>query len=394
MNYETFTSKNLLNVIPSASMNISEKVKEIKKRGNDIIDLSIGEPNFETPVYIKEAAINALKNNKTHYTQSSGIPELRLAIADKLRRENGLDFNPDNEIIVIPGAKQAIFYALAAILNPGEEVLIPEPYWLSYPDMVRLIGARPIGIPSREENSFKPEVQDLEKLVSPKTKILIVNNPNNPTGLVWEKEDLQLIASLAEKYNFLIISDEIYEKIVFDGKKFTSLGNLTEAKERTITVNGFSKAYAMTGWRIAYVAGPAKIISQISRVHQHVATCASSLSQYAALSALSGPQDEVASMVKEYQERRDILLEGFKKFKKIHFVRPAGTFYAFLNVKKLGKTSLEIARLFLEELGIATVPGSAYGASGEGYLRLSFAVSKHDIIKAVQRLEKHFSGGG
>ena len=390
MKFCNFISKNLVDIVPSASMNISEKVKEFKRKGVDLIDLGIGEPDFDTPAHIKDAACAAIKDNKTHYTHSRGVIELRHAITDKLNSENNLMYNPEAEVIVTPGAKQAIFYTLIGILDKGDEVLIPEPFWLSYPDMVKLAGGIPVPVASSADNQFKPSIEKLESMVSDRTKGLILNNPVNPTGALWEKDDLCGIASFAEKHNLMVISDEIYEKIVFDNKKRVSIGSLPGMKERTITVNGFSKAYAMTGWRIAYLAGPKDIVSQIAKVQQHTATCPSSISQHAALAALKGPQEEVKYMVKEYRNRRDFLIQGIKEIAPFSCFEPKGTFYLFLNIKNLKISSLEVSMLLLEELKIATVPGSSYGISGEGYLRLSFAISTSELGRVIERLKNRF----
>jgi aspartate/methionine/tyrosine aminotransferase len=391
MDFSKFISRNLTNIVPSASMDISEKVKNLRIMGSDIIDLTIGEPDFNTPSHIKEAALKALAENKTHYTNGQGIIELRRAIANKLKKDNKIGVDPEAEILVAPGAKQAIFYSLLAVLNPGDEVLIPEPYWLSYPDILKLAQGVPVGMPSREEDCFKIGIKELKRAVSCRTKALILNSPNNPTGIIWNKEDLQQIASFVYEHDLMVISDEIYEKIIFDDKDFISIASLPYMHERVITINGFSKSYAMTGWRIAYLAGPEKIVTQIVKVNQHIATCSSSLSQYAALEALKGPQEELNAMVKEYKERRSILIKESAQLNKMSFFTPQGTFYAFLNIKKLGVSSLEAASLFLDKAGIATIPGSAYGPSGEGYLRICFTVSKKHILEAIGRLREKFS---
>ncbi|MFH1282531.1 MAG: pyridoxal phosphate-dependent aminotransferase [bacterium] len=389
-NRGSIIADNFSEIIPSASMQISEQAEELKKKGVDIIDLSIGEPDFDAPKHVNDAAKKAITDHKTHYTAGRGIPELRKAVAKKLAFYNKINVDPEKEIIIIPGAKQAVFYAIAALINPGDEVLIPDPYWLSYPDIVKLVRGKPISVCSNEDNEFQPDISELEGSLTPKTKAIIINNPTNPTGMVWEKNYLQKLADFTIKHNLIVISDEIYEKIIFDGKSLISMASIPEMRERTITINGFSKSYAMTGYRIAYAAGSGWLIDQMYKAHQHIATSASTISQYAALAALEGPQIEADFMVEEYQKRRELLSEGIKAIPYLSLLKPSGTFYAFLNIKKLNVSSLQAAKIFLEKINIAAVPGSAYGESGEGFLRLSFATSQDNIKLAVQRMKDYF----
>ena len=378
----------MADLVPSASISIAAKAKEFQRQQRPVVDLSCGEPDAPTPSHILAGAKRALDQGFTKYTPSSGLPDLRKAITSKLKAENGLDYAWDSEILVAPGAKQAILYAMLAFLDPGTEVLLPEPCWLSYASCVAIAGGRAVPVPGIEEYGFKVGRQALLDRVTPRTRMIILNNPTNPTGTVWERSDLQVVAEVACERDLMVIADEIYEKFVYDGKEIVSLASLPGMRERTIVINGFSKTYAMTGFRIGYLAAPSQLIAQISKIHQHSATCASSVSQMAALEALRGSQEAVGAMVREYQRRRDFVFNAFNALRGICCSKPFGTFYAFPNVKTLGTSSLEVSQMFLEKALVAVIPGSAYGQSGEGYVRISFAAPWSDLERAAKSLEE------
>jgi len=388
MNIKSKISSRLKSIKPSASIGIAEKVKELKNKGIEIIDLSWGEPYFDTPYIIKESAKNALDNNFTHYTNSRGIIELRETISEKLKRKNNILYDPNTEILVTPGAKQAIFYAIYALIENNDEILIPEPYWLSYRDIVKLAGGKVVPVETKEENYFKPRYEDIKSKISERTKAIIINSPNNPTGMVLDKNNLNDVAEIAKEYDLFVISDEIYEKIMFDGRRHYSIASFPGMKERTITINGFSKAFAMTGWRLGYLAADKELMDYIVKVHQHIATCASSFAQKAAIPALEKGMEEVSQMTKEYEKRRDIIFEGINSIHKLSCLKPEGTFYAFVNIRKFGMNSIEASEYLLKKAKVATVPGVAYGNSGEGYLRISFAIPEKELVEAIKRLKE------
>lgn len=389
MNY-SFSSR-LNGLEESATLAFADKVRQLQMIGKDIVDLTAGEPDFDAPDLLKQSAKRAIEVGRSKYLSSRGLKELRERIAEKLERENGIHVNPAQEIIVTPGAKQALFYVFTALLNTGDEVLISEPYWVSYKAMTELAGGKLVAIPTTEVQGFKATPQMIEQAVTSRTKILVLVNPNNPTGTLLERGDLEAIAEVVARHNLLVVVDEIYEKIVFDKKEFVSFASLPGMQERTITVNGFSKSFAVTGWRIGYAAGPVPIIAQIAKLQSHTGTCANSIAQYAVAEALASAVLEVKAMAQEYEARRNIFVEGIKKLSCFSCVVQQGAFYLFLNVKQFGKPSLAVAQELLEKVGVATVPGSAFGESGEGYLRLSFATSEDRLREGLRRLADYES---
>ena len=387
-------SKRLDTVSDSATLAISAKSKEMKRQGRDIIDLSVGEPDFDTPSFIKEAAFKAMKDGFTRYTPTAGIPELIQAIRVKFKNDSGLSYSA-SQVIVSVGAKQALYNAILAICNPGDEVIIPEPFWVSYPEQVNLAGATPIPVSTCSENGFRIEKNELKRKITSKTKLFILNSPCNPTGAVYSREDLSEIAEVICSYPFYLIFDEIYEKFIYEGEhcNIASLGK--EMQERTITVNGVSKTYSMTGWRIGYAAGPEKIIQGMRKIQSHSTSCPNSIAQMAALSALEGPQDEVEKRREIFARRRNFIVDRLKKIEGVNCFFPRGAFYVFPDFSSffgkrhnswIIKNSLDLAKYLLEKAEVAVVPGIAFGA--DHYLRLSYAVSIEEIDKGLNRVEE------
>jgi len=379
-------SKRVVGVQPSATVVVSEKARAMAQEGLDVINLGAGEPDFDTPAHIVDAALVAIRKGYTHYVSSRGVKGLRETIANKLKEENNLDFDPATEIIVTPGAKLGLFAALMAAVDDSDEVLSLDPFWVSYEPCVQLAGGVPIRVPLSREDNFRVTGAKLREKVTPRCKLLMINTPNNPTGRVLSREELEAIAEIALENDLLVLSDEIYEKIVYDGHEHISIGSLPEMLDRTIVVNGFSKSYAMTGWRLGYVAAKEPLASEMLKVQQHSVTCAASFTQYGGIKALTGPQDIVSEMVEVYRKRRDIIVDGLDSLPGVSCHRPEGAFYAFPDVSEIGMSSLEFADMVLRKARVAVTPGIAFGDSGEGHVRLSFANSTKLIEKALGSL--------
>ncbi len=381
----------------SKTVSISNTVLRLKNEGHDVISFGAGEPDFPTPEYIQEAAIQAIREGRTKYTQVMGIRPLREAIARKLLRENGVSYDPD-QITVTTGGKQALFNAVLALCEEGDEVLIPSPYWVSYPEQVRFAGGTPVFVEARPENDFRIQADDLRAALTPRTKLLIFNDPVNPTGAVYNVDTLSKIAEVLAEAGLWILTDEIYEKIVFDGRKHTTLASFPELKEKVILVNGVSKAYSMTGWRIGYAAGNRDVIAAMNKIMGHSTSNANTVAQWASLAALKREFDRLQWMVDEFQTRRDYIYQRLKNMPGIRPWKSAGTFYIFPDIRDLlGKTwngkilenSFDLCQFLLEEQKIALIPGGAFGA--EGFVRLSFATSMEEIQVGMDRLEKGLS---
>jgi len=376
-------------------MKIAAVAIEMRARGEKIIDLAVGEPDFPTPVNIKNAAKLALDQNETRYTLNQGRRDLRDAVANKLKNENGVQYSAD-EIIISTGAKQCIFNAVQALVHEGDEVIFSSPYYVSYPEMVVLAHGRSVVIPSDEKTYFKITADQLKKTITSVSKLLVLNYPCNPTGSCYDRSELSDIAEIVEKNNLYVISDEIYENLLYDGNEFVSFSSLSEViKSRTVLINGFSKSYAMTGWRIGYSAGPEEIINAMNRIQSHSTSNASSISQAAAYEALTGPQQFIQTMRNEYQTRRDFFYERIISIEGISCHKPQGAFYLFPNVSTFFNRSFEsfniensfdLAMYLLSEAKIAAVPGSAFGA--EGYLRLSYSTSIENLRDAADRIKE------
>ena len=364
-----------------------EKATQMQKNGEDVIHMEIGRPDFDTPQVIKEAANQALANGNVFYTSNYGTPELRQAIADKLKRDNGIDYKAE-EILVTIGVGEGTYAAVAAFTEPGDEILVPDPVWLNYIHVPHFFGAVPVSYKLREENDYQIDLDEIEGLITSKTRMLVINTPGNPTGVVQSYETLEKLAEIAKKHDLIVVSDEIYEKLVYDGAKHVSIAALPGMKERTITLNGFSKCYSMTGWRLGYVAAPVEFIKAMVRVHAYINTCAPSFVQEAGITALEKAEPDVQEMVKEYQLRRDYTVSAINAIDGLSCKTPGGAFYIFVNIKQLGKTSAEMADYLLETAKIAAVPGSAFGPQGEGYIRLSYACSYERIVEAMERMKK------
>jgi aspartate aminotransferase len=371
---------------PSLTLAIDSKAKAMKAEGIDVCGFGAGEPDFDTPEHIKAAAQAALETGFTKYTPSSGIPELRQAIAEKLAADNKLEYKP-SQVIVSNGAKQSCFNAIMAVCEPGDEVLIPAPYWLSYPEMVRLAGAEPIIVHTTQENSWKITAEQFEEAMTPKTKMIILNTPGNPTGSVYTREELRAISEVAAEEDIYILSDEIYEKLVYDGTEHVSIASLTpEAYDLTITVNGFSKAYAMTGWRLGYLAAPEPIARAIDSMQSHSTSNPCSFAQKGALAALKGDQQCIVDMREEFNLRREYMYGRLSSISGISAVKPLGAFYVLANISALGLNSTNFADRLLSKANVAVVPGIAFG--DDQTVRLSYATSLDVIKKGLDRIEE------
>lgn len=359
----------------------------------DVIGLHAGEPDFDTPLHVKEAAKKALDEGHTHYTYTAGLPELREAIAEKLWKENHVKADPETEITVTVGGFAAIYSTLQAVINPGDEVIIPEPVWPSYSGLVRLAGGNPI-LFRLKPPSYSLDSELLKEKITEHTRMVIINTPNNPTGAVYERRELEALASLVKENDFLVLADEVYEKIIFDNARHVSIARLAGMKKRTITVNSFSKTYAMTGWRVGYVVANEKVTVGLRRIHSYAVSCVSPVLQRAALAALTASQDCVQQMVREYKERRDVFVEALNNIAGFDCIKPKGTFYVFPDIQGVGLPSATLAERMLREAKVAAIPGSAFGQSGEGHLRMSVAVSKERLLEAVKRIRKFVASLG
>ena len=367
---------------------VFEEVTRREGRGQEIIHLEIGRPDFDTPNRIKEAAKRALDAGKTHYSSNYGIPELRRSIARKMEKGDGLVYDPTEEIIVTVGANEAVFMAMMALLDPGDEVLIPDPCWPHYFYCAEMAGAKAISVPLREENGFNPSLDDFRARLSPRTRMIVINSPHNPTGAVFERPALAELGELACERELFVLSDEIYGRILYDGAQHTSVATLPAMRERTVVINGFSKIYAMTGWRLGYVAAPAELIAAMVRVHQYTTVCAPSFCQWGAVEALDGPQTEADTMVAEFARRRDLAYHALSAMPGIRVVKPRGAFYILPNIQAYGRGSLEMTEYLLDEAQIAVVPGASLGAYGDRFVRISYANSYDNLARAFERMAR------
>lgn len=379
-------SKRAQSINPSLTLSITAKAKEMKKQGLDVVSFGAGEPDFDTMIHIKEAAKKAIDDGFTKYTATSGILELKEAVVAKMRRDNWLDYKP-SEILISTGAKQALFEIIMTLVDPGDEVIIPIPYWVSYEEMVKMAEGKAVFIKTR---GFKLDPIDFEKAITPKTRMIILNSPVNPTGAVYDERELKKIAAICVKHNIYILSDEIYEKLIYDKKHFSIAAVNDKVKKITIVVNGVSKSYSMTGWRIGYAAGAEEIIKAATRLQDHITSNASSISQKAAVAAIDGPQDHIPKMVWEYRKRRDLMVERLNSIDGIKAATPDGAFYVFADVSMLYgeniKGSLDFCSKLLEGAYVAIIPGIAFG--DDRFVRLSYATGMEHIKRGLERMAK------
>ncbi len=387
-------SDSLKKIKPSPTIAVSQKARELKAAGKDVIGLGAGEPDFDTPENIKQAAIKAINDGDTKYTAVDGTPALKKAIVEKFKKENNLNYTAD-QITVGAGGKHVIYNAMMATLNEGDEVIVPAPYWVSYPDIVLLSGGKPVVMECDEKQGFKINPSDLEKFITPKTKWIILNSPSNPTGACYTEKDIREIAKVLEKHTHVyILSDDIYEHVTYEGFKFFTIAQIESLKERVLTMNGVSKAYSMTGWRIGYAAGPKEIIKAIAKIQSQSTTNPSSISQAASVEALSGTQDFIKKRADSFQERRDFVVKALNDIDGIECLNPDGAFYVFPSCKGLMgkkdtngkeiKTDTDFVQSLLENSGIAVVQGSAFGL--EGFFRISYATSMDNLKKALKKI--------
>ncbi|MCE5285352.1 MAG: pyridoxal phosphate-dependent aminotransferase [Pelosinus sp.] len=387
-------SKKGLSISPSSTLAIDAKAKKMKAEGLDVIGFGAGEPDFDTPEHIKKAAIAAIEGGFTKYTPASGILDLKKAICDKFKQDNGLDYTPA-QIVVSNGAKHSLVNTFQAICNPGDEVIIPAPYWVSYPEMVKMADAVPVFVPTTEESGFKFTAEQIKAALTPKTKAIIINSPSNPTGMIYSQAELAEIADLAVAHGLFIVSDEIYEKLIYDGYKHVSIASINDKiKQQTIIVNGVSKTYAMTGWRIGYTASSPEIAKIMSNMQSHATSNPNSIAQKAALAAISGDQGIVATMVAAFIERRNYMVKKINSIPGLSCVTPNGAFYVMMNISQLIGSEVagrkingsdDFADVLLEKVQVALVPGSGFGI--DSHVRLSYATSLENITKGLERIE-------
>ena len=367
-----------------SAFDVLRRAQELEAAGREVIHLEIGQPDFPTPAHIRAAAARALEEGHTGYGPSQGLPELRDAIAEKAGELRGLSFSPE-EVVVAPGAKALLFYAINALAGPCDEVIYPDPGFPAYQSVIAHSGATPVPLPLREETGFRFDADEFLGLVSDRTRLVILNSPQNPTGGVLEREDLRAVAAAAVENDFRILSDEIYLHFCYDSP-FETIASVEEAGERVIIIDGFSKTYSMTGWRLGYALLPPSLVKTFDLYNVNIASCACTFSQHAAVEALRGPQDSVTSMVAEFRERRDYLVEGLNSIRGISCGTPGGAFYAFANITKTGISSAELASRLLAEAGVAVLSGASFGPCGEGYIRLSYATSMEKLRSGIERM--------
>lgn len=373
-------------ISPSMTFAISSQAKSLKAQGIDVCDFSVGEPDFVTPSHIRDAAKEALDAGRTKYTPTAGLPALRERIAAKLRSENGLDYTAE-QILVTTGGKQALFNSLMVLLNPGDEALIPAPAWVTYPEIVKIAGAMPTLVHTTEATEFKVTPDQLSKAITSRSRVFILNSPSNPTGAVYTADELAGLAEVIVDQGLIVVADEIYEKLIYDGLSHTSIGSLgEEVLSRTITVNGFSKAYAATGWRLGYAAGPAPVIEAATSLQSHSTSGANTFAQYGALTALEGPQEEIAEMRDTFERRRDLIVDELRGIPGISCAQPHGAFYVFPNIAATGLDSMDFCKELLEDQHVATVPGVAFGADTN--IRISYATDLDTIREGLVRLRE------
>jgi len=378
-------AKRMARLGTETAFRVLAKAQALEAKGIDVVHLEIGEPDFDTPKNISDAAAKALGEGYTHYCNSQGIVPLRTEIAKEIGRTRGVTIDP-NRVVVTPGAKPIMFYSILALLEEGDEAVYPNPAFPIYESMINFTGAKPVPIPLREELDFRFDIDELRSKITPHTKLIIINSPQNPTGGVLELDDIRAIADIAQEHDIIVLSDEVYEHIIYEGEPH-SIASLPGMLDRTILLNGFSKTYAMTGWRLGYAVMPPELVDSIVGLIVNSVSCTATFIQHAGIEGLTGPQDSIASMVAEFKKRRDLIVDGLNAIPGISCRRPKGAFYVFPNIKKLGIDSSQLANYLLNEAGVAALSGTDFGKYGEGYLRLSYATSMENIKKALKKIE-------
>jgi aspartate aminotransferase len=380
-------SKNAQNIDGQPMFQLLEDIKKLEKKGKNIIHFEIGDPDFQTPRNIIKASYHAMTNGYTHYTSSYGLEEFRMQICNTTKISRG--FQPHiSQVLVTPGANIAIYYAILCLVDPGKEVIVPDPGFPTYYSTIKMCNAKPIRIPLKEKNNFRMSPEDIESKITSKTRLIIINSPQNPTGSVMTKEELRQTYEIAKKHDLYLYSDEIYARMIYDDSKFNSPSIYDKCKERVIISNGFSKSFAMTGWRLGAVIGPKIVIDKMNLLLQTTSSCVSPFIQKAGMEAISGNQTKIKQMMKEYQKRRDVLVDGLNSIPNIDCLKPGGAFYVFANIKKTGKSSEEISKFLLKNANVAVLPGTNFGKHGEGYIRLCYATSLENIKKGIDRISK------
>lgn len=377
-------SKMVSNIQPS----LTRKLFDMAKNYENVIDFTLGDPDYETPDYIKQAGCEAIMGGKTKYSANAGLEELRKVVSERIEKETGVYYNPATEIQITVGAMEGIFLSLCCLIDPGDEVIIPSPYWVNYKHMTEMLAGVPVLVDTDEEHEFIATPEDILNAISEKTKVIIINSPNNPTGAVYDRWTLQEISRIAIEKDIMVIFDECYKSILFDNAQFTSILDFYGMKEHAIIVNSCSKRFSMTGWRIGYLAGPAELMTHFPKLQENIAACAPLPSQYAAIAALSREDNVVNEMRMGYEKRRNLLVKGINEIDMLSCKYPKGTFYAMVNIKKTGMNSEQFAYALLKEVQVAVVPGSTYGEASEGYVRMAYTMNEEKIIQGLERIKK------
>lgn len=387
-----FLAERIGSLKPYLLQKMFARAEELERQGKEVIHLEFGEPDFATPGHIVEAAFRAIKNGYTQYTSSAGLLKLRQAVAEKLEADRSLKFDPSSQVIVTPGSKHALFCCILATINPGDAVIIPNPCFPAFDLAVRLAGGESVPIILKEDLKFQLDPKEVEQQITPRTKMIIINSPHNPTGSVFSEATLSEVAGIAKRHNILVLSDEVYEKFVYDGGRHLSIASLPGMTDRTIVINSFSKSYAMSGWRLGYAAGPSSIIEAARKVQEGSTTCAAGFCQMAGIEALKGPQDTTELMREEFARRRALLVQGLNQIEGVRCLMPRGAIFAFPNTRELGISSLKLSQYLLEEARVVTVPGDGFGLGGDGYIRFSCANSTAKIERALQSIKETIGG--
>ncbi len=365
---------------------LTRKLYDMAKKYDDVIDFTLGDPDYPTPDYIKEAAFDAIRNDLTKYSANAGILQLRQVISKRIERETGILYNPSDEVMVTVGGMEGIFLSLCCLINPGDEVIIPVPYWGNYKQMTDMLNGKPVLVEAREENDFLVTALDIERVITEKTKVIIINSPNNPTGTVYDYATLKEICEICKKHDMILIFDECYKSIVYDGQKFTTVLEFERMKDHAIIINSLSKHYSMTGWLLGYLVGPAEIVSNLPKLQENIAACSALPSQYAAIAALSGDEIAANMMRSGFEKRRNLIVDSINEIDILSCKYPKGTFYAWVNISKTGMKSEDFAYALLEAVQVAVVPGIAYGNCCDDYVRIAFTMDEEKILEGVRRI--------